>query len=726
MSVEDAAKLEKLEGAPKKVVVPPVVKDLDSANDKTREQACLSLAHLVTEENGINLPVLIQAGAIRKLIQKLCDPVAPIRLAAAGALKNITIVGGEGVCEDMVSNDVMTTLLAALNQSLTRASAHDEEQQQQELMNEDNQIGIEEDIAEQDENLPEQEIVIPAKSHKLTEHKQAVFTLNEIIHLLSFLCENSDKATRIITERKHHDVTESNTNTALGCLMTVLSDVQMRKFTKLILNTAQCLNVISDNNAPLMSQISHNHAAVELLLSLLNSSDHDLLFRTCIAGVLYNIHANVDIQNADDSSKNQSTNKTSLEIFNRIVGAITPVLLQATRYNSASSFIEEDLVSYKLSQRVKKQQDLAQAESQELIDQDSDDEDELENLVEGANESDGEVRIRMRYNEWYDRSKAHNMAQEILVNIVSTMDLIRDQDVYEDVEDEDFEDDNVEIEVIHQDSNSVDQGDEAIQFVAAFDLYRIILESSVNVSTLLFSNVDINNPLLTKERTIMVDGVSRAFNALSNMLLAAESSSTGINQITHGDWVKTWDFVCALMYQPITLSQDVLESLTQILWTLLRYTFNKNIVDARFSLTEGSGVKLAEYCGAVCSNLNNSELLRINSVGLLSELGKRQHDVAKSVTLASLLLNRIETDPSLAVCSEALDALFDVYADEKYDLAVTETRMIDRLTQSSRGIQDRLKKLQKNELERDVVEKVKEARLNLNRFVKYKKDTIKA
>jgi hypothetical protein len=68
------------------------IKQLTSPIPSEREFSCLALASLVLEDKK-NLDTLLAQGGLRKLIQSLCDVEVSVRIAAAGALRNITIAG---------------------------------------------------------------------------------------------------------------------------------------------------------------------------------------------------------------------------------------------------------------------------------------------------------------------------------------------------------------------------------------------------------------------------------------------------------------------------------------------------------------------------------------------------------------------------------------------------------------------------------------------------------
>ena len=147
--------------------VPPLVQQLDSINESERENACLALANIVMpdcdenqEEIAQKLNLLQTSGGIKKLCEKLVDPAKHVRIAAAGALRNLTAYNGPEVSEMLVQSDITTTLLACFQQGVESYMKPDEDEQ-------------------------------PKKDSK--------DVLVQTLFLMSFLCENSDKATKLIS-----------------------------------------------------------------------------------------------------------------------------------------------------------------------------------------------------------------------------------------------------------------------------------------------------------------------------------------------------------------------------------------------------------------------------------------------------------------------------------------------------------------------------------------------
>jgi hypothetical protein len=68
----------------------PILSNLDSPHEEEREYACCSIAHLV--ESNSELQIILEKGGIKKLMRNLVDNVPSIRVGAAGALRNMSLV----------------------------------------------------------------------------------------------------------------------------------------------------------------------------------------------------------------------------------------------------------------------------------------------------------------------------------------------------------------------------------------------------------------------------------------------------------------------------------------------------------------------------------------------------------------------------------------------------------------------------------------------------------
>ncbi|KAG5177484.1 hypothetical protein JKP88DRAFT_261472 [Tribonema minus] len=112
--------------------------NLKSLDPFVRESSCVAIAsvfaHLDYQQTagGSKRPAnsanwgaarqLLQRGLVKRLLQRLVDPVPGVRVHAAGALRNISAVGEPALCEAMVGDGVVTTALTQLEGVLREGS----------------------------------------------------------------------------------------------------------------------------------------------------------------------------------------------------------------------------------------------------------------------------------------------------------------------------------------------------------------------------------------------------------------------------------------------------------------------------------------------------------------------------------------------------------------------------------------------------------------------------
>ncbi|EGZ28559.1 hypothetical protein PHYSODRAFT_552294 [Phytophthora sojae] len=120
-----------------------------------------------------------------------------------------------------------------------------------------------------------------------------------------------------------------------------------------------------------------------------------------------------------------------------------------------------------------------------------------------------------------------------------------------------------------------------------------------------------------------------------------------------------------------------------------------------------------------CAAQGRSPESRLNAIGMIGCVGKRCSSAAEKEAVGRALVSRLD-DSSLEVVAETLNAIFDVYDDEEFDNTFCALNFLSALERTSSALKAKLKAEQK-QLDRALVAHVKETRLNLLRFIKYKK-----
>eukprot|EP01027_Heterolobosea_sp_BB2_P022169 GEZU01032620.1.p1 GENE.GEZU01032620.1~~GEZU01032620.1.p1 ORF type:complete len:622 (+),score=111.81 GEZU01032620.1:48-1868(+) len=417
----------------------PILQLINSAEASEREQACNAIANVVEDSN--DLMVLMNGGVIKKLSERLCDPVRAVRTAAAGAMRNLTIAGGDEVCEKMIDDDVMTVLLVALIDSLALVKRQQHEQLD-ELMQ--------------------------------AEAVEATRTAKQAIPLLSFLCESSDKGTKLFT----------NSN-AVPLLLELFTLPNVNE--KLVLTAAQCLNVVTDENAQLTDKIRSMNWAVDMLFQKLADTSLNIYIRVSVAGILFNL-------------RNASDEEASISVITKI----WPTLYQTLEFQPIPS----------LSQI-------------------------LPNLV---NDEKEKVDV---YKKWLAHTSAQKMSLEIITNIVSsTVATAAGDDIADDMmDDEDFNEDDLVQDANNNDASSLSA--KLMEFLKQQNLFQKVSEKCVELSRL--SAFPLLRSSVPSDCDLINLVFTRSISCLGNMVMNFDEATLASYDM-NGMWSFLCE-LCIICYQ---------------------------------------------------------------------------------------------------------------------------------------------------------------------------------
>lgn len=242
-----------------------LLEKLQHPSAEVRECACAGLARLVQQRPA--LPGLARRDAVRRLGPLLLDRSLAVRETAAGALRNLSACGGFEVCDDMVTKDIMTPLVALLKECSAGLDSNEMSPQE-----------------------------------KKDQNRNSVENIaNEAVNVLWNICECSSRAVSIFNKE--------------GCLEIVLK--YLSRFptnVDLAISVAYCLQTVTEDNPELLQ--SFNATALHVLESVMIapvSSMEYLLLKTLVAGTFWNL-------------KDIIPSKSQAEIINAILKILSEVL----------------------------------------------------------------------------------------------------------------------------------------------------------------------------------------------------------------------------------------------------------------------------------------------------------------------------------------------------------------------------------------------------------------
>ncbi|XP_061196542.1 HEAT repeat-containing protein 3-like [Saccostrea echinata] len=239
MSVKDAEnEMDQSTESPNSDSIHSLLEKLNGPSEEERECSCTTLANLVSQPSAVK--ILLQHNVVKILAPVILDKNPEIQVKALGALRNLSVDGGETVCQEMVKKDVLTPLLILFKQY--------------------------------DSNwTPEKST---GKKHK--DFKSSIFT--EAVHILWNLCENSEEALEVFNK-------ENLLPVLCPCMQyTVYGE-------ELAVTVANCLYTVTEDNSPVIKMFQDPDVLglLNSLISLSTDSSDLILLKTLATGIMVNV-----------------------------------------------------------------------------------------------------------------------------------------------------------------------------------------------------------------------------------------------------------------------------------------------------------------------------------------------------------------------------------------------------------------------------------------------------
>ncbi|XP_008826525.1 HEAT repeat-containing protein 3 isoform X1 [Nannospalax galili] len=510
---------------------------------------------------------------------------------------------------------------------------------------------------------------------------------NEAVNVLWNICECSSRAVSIFNKE--------------GCLEIVLK--YLHRFSTsvdLAVSVAYCLQTVTEDNPELLKSFGDSslHVLESALLCPVTSMEY-ILLKTLVAGTIWNL-------------KDIIPSKSQAEIIN----AILKVLSEVLEVNAAEMVIQmKEAETQRLKTTAETEETLEKANGRDLVEDDEMEEIPRKRKVRRKTfisdllpSTDKELRETMAL------LTAQQTALEIIVNMCWS----------EDPSDDEWEE--------------LSSSDESEAFME-----NVFNECSGQLLSPLCLSHEIHtaltNCLIPKkvfEKTAFPDSVAvdicsrnpawkpliRKMNTIQCRALVCLQSLVSLLDMEHLGGAPALQALAQHLSQ-LLFSQsdfakhaDFLEAISSALRALLQTMASKNIPQCM------TPEQLMTLCKAAIQSSNIG--VRVNVVSILGIIGSvlaKEHDVLETLKAIGCFLLEVATkDPSLVVAGEALDALFDVFADgEEAEKASVQIKLLSTLKEFQPVFKMKIRKEGRSKYSPDQLCVLDNVRMNLRRFVAY-------
>lgn len=633
-----------------------LLEKLQSPSADVREYACASISRIVQQNQTI--PGFLQRDAVRKIGPLLLDHSLTVRETATGALRNLSASGGPEVCEDMVRQDVLTPLSALLRECCAGFGVNS-----------------------------------PKKGQKPSVEDVA----NEAVNLLWNLCESSSTAVSVFNKAGLVDV-------LLQCLQKHPQNME------LAISAAHCLHTVTEENSELVC--SGNAAVFGVLDNILSSTHTSMennLLRTLAAGSLWNLKSG--LSSAQQSHTLTALASTLSHSLSLNAGELIPQLWRAE-----SARLSKDITSVTESHHTDQRHAGLQAEEmeEELKDEKMNGGKPNVQMTKNKNDiSDLLPRDRLELREAKALLSAQQTSLEIIVNMCCSDEPSDDE--WEEMSSSD------ESEMC-ADGMSDTNSSLFSPLCLSAELHTVLLNHSIPQQVLkkaefpsaaaleLFSKDSSWKCLLKKMQRVQCRALTCLHNILSSMDTESLGGASGLQAVAQ--------HLSSLVFSSAEVLKDeeFLEAVTSALRSLLQIMATKNISQCMTPHQLMGFCEAATSCDLVSVKVNALAILGITG----SSLAKEKNTADTLQLIGNALLNVATKDANLVVCGEALDALFDVFADgDEAEKVGKNIDLLSSLKALQPGFRAKLRKEGRGKYSPDQLCVLDNIRINLKRFIGY-------
>ncbi|XP_042338612.1 HEAT repeat-containing protein 3 [Plectropomus leopardus] len=608
------------------------------------------------------IPGFLQRDAVRRLGPLLLDSSLAVRETATGALRNLSACGGQEVCEDMVKHDVMTPLTALLRESCA---------------------GFE------------------GAAVTMKDQKNAVEDVaNEAVNLLWNLCESSSQSLSVFNKAGLLDL-------VVQCLERHPHNMELS------LSAAHCLHTVTEDNPELLC--SMNAAVLGVVENVLLTSQQDMahtLLRTLAAGTLWNMKGSLPA--ARQAQTINAVVATLSQCLDLDAGSLIPELRQAEETRHKNTPPGADI------------EDQAAAE---LAVEEMDNEEEEEEGPKHKRNGKA-VRVDNDFSDLLPRDKEElREASALLTAQQTSLEIIVNMCCSDDPSDDEWEEESS--------SDESDMGPDGLCDGVSNLMSPLCLSAEVQEALINHSipekvlrktefprkeamDVCHKNPSWRGLEKKMQRVQSRALTCLHSILSSMDAESLGGAAALQGaaQHLSTLVFSAA----EIPKEEEFLEAVISAMRSLLQMIASKNISQCMTPQQLMSLSEAATRCDVVSVRVNAVAILGITGSTLAKEKG-----TAETLQMIGNALLQVATkDANLVVNGEALDAMFDVFADgAEAETAAKNIQLLPALKALQPVFKAKIRKEGRGRYSPQQLCVLDNIKVNLRRFIGYLEKVVK-
>ncbi|KAF4090919.1 hypothetical protein AMELA_G00031180 [Ameiurus melas] len=634
-----------------------LLEKLQSPSADVREYACASISRVVQQSQTI--PGFLHRDAVRRLAPLLLDSSLAVRETATGALRNLSACGGAEVCENMVRQDVLTPLTALLNECRMGA------QMSSSPVKKDQKPTVE-DVA------------------------------NEAVNLLWNLCENSSTAVSVFN--------------GAGLLDVLLPYIEKHPHNiQLALSAAHCLHTVTEDNSELAGSVNGAVLATleNVLLSTHSSMEHVLL-RTLAAGTVWNLKS--CLSSTRQAEAVSAVVKTLAHCLSLDAGALIPDLWRSEASRQAGGGTADPE-----SAGLEEQQTGASVQEEEEMDEG---ERKMNRGKRNGKKMEKDFaaflpRDKPELREAVALLTAQQTSQEIIVNMCCSDEPSDDE--WEEMSSSD------ESEIC---ADGVADGNSSLfsPLCLSAELHTTLLNYNIPQQVLKKAEfpsqaaVEIcaRNPawkcLVKKMQRVQCRALTCLHNMLAVMDVECLGGAAGLQAVAQ--------HLSSLIFSSAEVLKDeeFLDAVTSAMRSLLQIMASKNIPQCMSPQQLMSVCEAAMQCDVLSVRVNALAILGITG----STLAKDKGSAETLQLIGNALLSVASKDLNLVACGEALDALFDVFADgEEAERAAQNIDLLAALKSLQPAFTAKIRKEGRGKYSPDQLCVLDNVKVNLRRFIGY-------